>query len=155
MTVFQELSSLKSDPPPSPKAFPLLLTTPIPTIRSFFILYTSSLRYSTTTTLLNDRSFLKTSPGGPPTPKSVMISDLDLRDLHRNAFLTSLEDLRAQLLVEPYDKIEVEAIIKEMREEEREWTGMIPVEDVEEARRAVGYVNYTSNPDATVNLQSN
>ena len=84
-----------------------------------------------------------------------MISDLDLRDLHRNAFLTSLEDLRAQLQVEPYDKIEVEAIIKEMREEEREWTGMIPGEDVEEARRAVGYVNYTSNPDATVNLQSN
>mmetsp|Transcript_4094 Transcript_4094/g.8216 ORF Transcript_4094/g.8216 Transcript_4094/m.8216 type:complete len:101 (-) Transcript_4094:43-345(-) len=78
------------------------------------------------------------SSSSPPQTLTVITSDLDLRDLHRNIFLTNIQDLRAQLEnVKTYDREEVSYIANQAINAKEMWTGMIKGGEYEEGKRIV------------------
>jgi len=70
-------------------------------IRAAFNYYTSQLQFNSNAYELEatkeDKTRLIRDEGGLPTVQAVVVSDLDLRDLYRNVFLTTLDDVIAEL----------------------------------------------------------
>lgn len=71
--------------------------------------------------------------------KTVIISDLDLRDLHRNQILTLVEDLKAEVTYQQNQNsddisfIDIREILGTLQKECNIWFGFISEEDVNEA----------------------
>ena len=78
-----------------------------------------------------------------PTPKSVIVSDLDLRDLYRNQLLTALDDVTAEVgyqLKQPNDDIDLSDALDLMNQAYgacQRWFNMIDIRDVQEAEKIV------------------
>lgn len=76
-----------------------------------------------------------------PTATDVIRSDLDARDLYRNAVQTALDDARAEFLYQRKngfeDVVELVSILKDARVAIDKWFAFIPDEDVREALAAV------------------
>ena len=74
-----------------------------------------------------------------PTITSVIVSDLDLRDLYRNEFLTSLDDLVAEIkyqLNKNDGAAEIDDVVELMNEcnaSLTKWFNLIPEQDVQMA----------------------
>ena len=72
-----------------------------------------------------------------PSVESVVLSDLDLRDLYRNQILQNMDDarfeLKFQLMQSSVDLQEVLVFLKEAQKSCDSWFGFIPAEDVQEA----------------------
>jgi Asp-tRNA(Asn)/Glu-tRNA(Gln) amidotransferase C subunit len=78
-----------------------------------------------------------------PTPQSVIVSDLDLRDLYRNQLLTALDDVTAEVgyqLKQPIDDIDLSDALELMNQAHeacKRWFDMIDTRDVDEAEKIV------------------
>jgi hypothetical protein len=78
-----------------------------------------------------------------PTLTAVITSDLDLRDLYRNQFLTAIEDVQAEVAYQAkqsFDLVDVsdtEELMKEAFVALSQWFDLIPSKDVEEAIASV------------------
>lgn len=78
-----------------------------------------------------------------PNVNSVVVSDLDLRDLYRNQVLQNMEDAKAELeyqLKSIDDEADVEEILnylKKARSSCQEWFNFIPKDDIEAALQSV------------------
>jgi hypothetical protein len=87
---------------------------------------------------------------GLPNVNSVVVSDLDLRDLYRNQVLQNMDDAKAeidyQLKSGDLNVEEIAAFLKQAQSSFQEWFNLIPTSDVEEAttivaKEAVEYLN--------------
>ncbi|KAL9186489.1 hypothetical protein ACHAXT_005727 [Thalassiosira profunda] len=72
-----------------------------------------------------------------PTATEVIRSDLDARDLYRNAVQTALDDARAEFVYQKKngfkDASELEGLLREAQAAIDKWFGFVPDEDVREA----------------------
>lgn len=74
-----------------------------------------------------------------PTVTEVITSDLDVRELYRNQFLTDIEDAKAEVayqMKQPPDEIDTTDVVMLMNQAYTactEWFSLIPVQDVQEA----------------------
>ncbi|KAL7553266.1 hypothetical protein ACHAWF_016521 [Thalassiosira exigua] len=79
--------------------------------------------------------------GRLPTATEVIRSDLDARDLYRNAVQTALEDARAEFVYQKRngfeDPKELVALLRDARGAIDRWFGFVPDGDVQEALEAV------------------
>ena len=76
-----------------------------------------------------------------PTAKDVIRSDLDARDLYRNALQTSLDDAKAEYLYQKKNDFESpDELVSILRDAQRaidKWFGFIPDDDIKEALEIV------------------
>jgi len=76
-----------------------------------------------------------------PTAKDVIRSDLDARDLYRNALQTSLDDAKAEYIYEKKNDFEsVEELVSILKDAQRaidKWFSFIPDEDIKQALEMV------------------
>lgn len=76
-----------------------------------------------------------------PTAKEVIRSDLDARDLYRNALQTALDDAKAEYLYQKkqnnFDTSDLEELLKDACKAIDKWFSFIPDEDIREALEAV------------------
>lgn len=78
-----------------------------------------------------------------PSLTAVITSDLDLRDLYRNNFLTAIEDVQAEVAYQAkqkpqeIDTVDIEDLMSQASNALSKWFDLISAEDVQEARAAV------------------
>ena len=76
-----------------------------------------------------------------PTTTDVIWSDLDARDLHRNALQTSIDDARAEFSYQKKnsfeDVTELVGLLKDAQVAIDKWFSFIPDEDIREALEVV------------------
>ena len=118
-------------------------------VRRAFNIYTTNLNYNPDKyvyggTLEEKKKLIREER--LPTAGEVIRSDLDARDLYRNAVQTALEDSRAEFLyqkkvtvgnVESFDTDDLVGLLRDARAAVDKWFGFIPEEDIEEALKAV------------------
>lgn len=115
--------------------------------RAAFNYYTQQLVFNGDSYLLTaspeQKKKMIRSGQGLPTLTAVVTSDLDLRDLYRNQFLTAIDDARAEVayqVKQPPDAIDLADTIMLMNQAHaacNNWFELIPKEDVEEALKSI------------------
>ena len=87
-----------------------------------------------------------------PSLTAVITSDLDLRDLYRNDFLTALEDVNAEVayqIKQPEQDVDVTDVVQLMEQAHAsisKWFDLIESADVEQAMEAVQNEKATKEP---------
>ena len=115
------------------------------TMRAAFNAYTNNLVFGETYLLTadsQDKSRLIRSYNQLPDVTSVIRSDLDLRDLHRNQVLTAMDDAKAELELQSssdnsFDGSELISLLKEAQSACSAWFGFVPEADAQEAIQRV------------------
>jgi len=113
-------------------------------IRAAFNFYASQLQFKTDSFLLNANASEKrklVQEDAIPDIKSVIVSDLDLRDLYRNQILECWDDaaaeLKYQMKEDTFNADELNNILLKMKLALDQWFSFIPEEDVKEAYETV------------------
>ncbi len=114
-------------------------------IRQALNYYTRQLVFNTETYVLNANAETKKQMirnNSLPDIQSVIVSDLDLRDLVRNQILDAYDDVRAELQYqlknnEDFDATELRELLLRAQKECNEWFGFIEDSDVQEAMDVV------------------
>lgn len=110
-------------------------------MRAAFNFYTSQLQFADSFALTASKEEKKRMIRNDELPSlsAVITSDLDLRDLYRNQFLTAVEDAKAEVsyqLKQPRDSVDVTDVVELMNQAHTaciKWFGLIPVQDVQAA----------------------
>jgi hypothetical protein len=84
-----------------------------------------------------------------PNVNSVVVSDLDLRDLYRNQVLQSVDDAKSEVLYQlKSGEVDVDGILQYLLDAQascRAWFAFVPTDDVEEALQVVLAQTRSSN----------
>lgn len=110
-------------------------------MRAAFNFYTSQLQFADSFALTASKEEKKRMIRNDELPSlsAVITSDLDLRDLYRNQFLTAIEDAKAEVsyqLKQPRDSVDVTDVVELTNQAHTaciKWFGLIPVQDVQAA----------------------
>ena len=118
-------------------------------VRRAFNIYTTNLNFNTKRYTFSGSKEEKSRlirEDKLPTAGDVIRSDLDARDLYRNAIQTALEDAKAEFLYQKrkvgddalqFDSMELVLLLRDAKRAVDSWFSFIPDEDVKEALEAV------------------